>query len=139
LPLSLDLLVKNESVRAFLYERARGYFQEQGYTANELEAVLSLHPSRLDLVPRQLEAVRAFAALPEAESLAAANKRSGNIRKQAGEITPQFDETLFVVAEERALQKAYSSVKGDVEAACEGLHYTNALRRLASLRGPVDA
>ncbi|HEX6318703.1 MAG TPA: glycine--tRNA ligase subunit beta, partial [Burkholderiales bacterium] len=86
LPLSLDELTTDESLKTFVFERARGYFQEQGYSANEVEAVLSLRPARLDLVPKQLEAVRAFTALPEAESLAAANKRIGNILKQAAAV-----------------------------------------------------
>src|SRR5439155_989172 len=70
-------------LESFILERARSYFEDLGFSATEVDAVLCLRPARLDLVPRQLEAVRAFAALPEAESLAAANKRIGNILKQA--------------------------------------------------------
>src|SRR5205814_6815210 len=58
-------------LQGFIYDRARGYFRERGYSANEVEAVFSLNPTHLALVPKTLEAVRAFSTLPEAESLAA--------------------------------------------------------------------
>jgi glycyl-tRNA synthetase beta chain len=139
LALSLRDYVKDPALETFIYERARGYFQEQGYSANEVEAVLSLRPERLDLVPRQLEAVRAFAGLPEAESLAAANKRIGNILKQAGAVHPGFDTALLVLPEEKALAKTFKQLQGTVEKAYCDLEYTRALKELASLKAPVDA
>jgi glycyl-tRNA synthetase beta chain len=139
LPLSLARLVHDPALEGFIFERARGYFQEQGYSASEVDAVLSLRPGRLDLVPRQLEAVRAFAGLPEAESLAAANKRIGNILKQADSAGAAFDMALLVVPEEKALAAAFNLLKGNVEQAYRGLEYTTALKELASLKGPVDA
>jgi glycyl-tRNA synthetase beta chain len=72
-------------------ERIRSYFQERGYTATEVEAVLSLNPAAITLIPKQLEAVRAFSALPEATSLAAANKRIANILRQAEGRGESFD------------------------------------------------
>ena len=139
LPLSLRELVKDPALEAFIYERARGYFHEQGYTANEVEAVLALRPERLDLVPRQLEAVRAFAGLPEAESLAAANKRIANILKQAGAVRPDYDVALLVLPEEKALAGAFRSLQSSVEKAYANLEYTSALKALAALKAPVDA
>jgi glycyl-tRNA synthetase beta chain len=139
LPLSLKEYVKDPQLESFIYERARGYFQEQGYSANEVEAVLSLRPERLDLVPRQLEAVRAFSGLPEAESLAAANKRIGNILKQAGSVRAGFDMALLVLPEEKALATTFNRLRGNVEAAYRDLEYTSALKELASLKAPVDA
>ena len=139
LPLSLREFVQEAALETFIYERARGYFQEQGYSANEVEAVLSLRPERLDLVPKQLEAVRAFAALPEAESLAAANKRIGNILKQAGTVRAGFDVALLVLPEEKLLATRFSLLEGGVEAAYRNLQYTKALQELASLKEPVDA
>jgi len=139
LALSLRDYVEDPALEAFIYERARGYFQEQGYSANEVEAVLSLRPERLDLVPRQLEAVRAFARLPEAESLAAANKRIGNILKQAGTVHPDFDVALLVLPEEKALARTFKLLQGTVEKAYGDLEYTSALKALASLKAPVDA
>jgi glycyl-tRNA synthetase beta chain len=67
----------------FIYERLAGSLREQGYSALEVDAVVGLRPARLGDIPKRLAAVRAFAALPEAASLAAANKRVGNILKKA--------------------------------------------------------
>jgi glycyl-tRNA synthetase beta chain len=139
LPLALDSLVDSNDVRAFIYERARGYFREHGYTANEVEAVLCLAPTRLDLIPRQLEAVRAFSALPEAESLAAANKRIGNILKQVGEVPTEFDFGLMLLPEEKNLATTFGRLQPDVDRAFTALDYTGALKSLASLKAPVDA
>ena len=70
-------------VEWFLYERLRGLLREQGYSAQQVEAVIARRPARIDLIPEQLAAVRAFMKLPEAESLASANKRIDNILKKA--------------------------------------------------------
>jgi glycyl-tRNA synthetase beta chain len=139
LPLSLDELAGDEAVRGFIFERARGYFQEQGYSANEVEAVLSLRPARLDLVPKQLQAVRAFAALPEADSLAAANKRIGNILKQAGTVPAAFDASLMTLPEEKNLYTAFTRLQGSVKQAYDEVRYAEALKGLAALKAPVDA
>jgi glycyl-tRNA synthetase beta chain len=139
LELSLRDYVRDPALESFIFERARGYFQEQGYSANEVEAVLAQRPQRLDLVPRQLEAVRAFARLPEAESLAAANKRIGNILKQASAVRAEFDMALLVLPEEKALASAFKLLQGSVEKAYLDLEYTSALKALAALKAPVDA
>jgi glycyl-tRNA synthetase beta chain len=139
LALSLHEILKAEPLKSFIFERARGYFEEQGYSANEVEAVLSLRPDRLDLVPKQLQAVRAFAALPEADSLAAANKRIGNILKQAGSVPERFDATLLVLPEEKQLASVFQKMQPEVDRAFGQLDYTGALRALASLKAPVDA
>ncbi|HZE60851.1 MAG TPA: glycine--tRNA ligase subunit beta [Burkholderiales bacterium] len=123
----------------FIYERARGYFREHGYSTNEVEAVLCLNPTELVLVPKQLEAVRAFAALPEAESLAAANKRIGNILKQAGAVPADFDPALMVLPEEKSLASTFGRLQPELDKAFSALDYTGALRALASLKAPVDA
>ena len=139
LELSLFELVKREDVASFIFERARGYFQERGYSAVEVDSVLSLRPARLDLVPRQLQAVRAFSAMPEAESLAAANKRIGNILKQAETVPPGFDIALMVLPEEKALASTFKQLQPNVDGALRSLDYTAALKQLASLKAPVDA
>jgi glycyl-tRNA synthetase beta chain len=123
----------------FIFDRARGYFQEQGYSANEVEAVLSLKPARLDLVSKQLDAVRAFSGLAEAESLAAANKRIGNILKQADAVPDGYSVDLMTQPEEKSLVAAYSLMKPSVEGAFSNGDYTGALKALASLKAPVDA
>jgi glycyl-tRNA synthetase beta chain len=139
LELSLFELVKREDVASFVFERARGYFQDRGYSVSEVESVLCLRPARIDLVPRQLEAVRAFSALPEAESLAAANKRIGNILKQAETVPPGFDIALMVLPEEKALASTFKLLQPNVDGALRSLDYTAALKQLASLKAPVDA
>ncbi|HYL23538.1 MAG TPA: glycine--tRNA ligase subunit beta, partial [Burkholderiales bacterium] len=131
--------VNPAELQSFIYERARGYFRDRGYSANEVEAVLCLAPARLDLIPRQLEAVRAFATLPEAESLAAANKRIGNILKQAGAVPAGFDVGLMVLPEEKNLASTFGRLEPDVDRAFRALDYTAALKALASLKTPVDA
>jgi glycyl-tRNA synthetase beta chain len=123
----------------FIYDRARGYFREQGYSTNEVEAVLCLNPAELGLIPKQLEAVRAFTALPEAESLAAANKRIGNILKQAETVPSEFDMGLMVLPEEKSLATTFKLLQPDIDRAFNALNYTGALKSLASLKAPVDA
>ena len=63
----------------FVYDRFAGYLKEHGFSTLQIDSVLSMHPTSLAVVLQQLEAVKAFQALPEAESLAAANKRIVNI------------------------------------------------------------
>jgi len=129
-------------VVAFIRERLRGHLRDAGYTANEVEAVLSLSPVRLDLVPRQLAAVRAFAALPEAESLAAANKRVGNILRQArekGESFANADAGLLKEPQERALFEALRAASRDATPRFEQGDFTGYLRTFAVLKSPVDA
>jgi len=124
----------------FVLERFSGLLRDQGYSPQEVEAVMALNPVRLNLVPKQLAAVRAFAALPEAASLAAANKRVGNILKKVspGE-TARVDAALLREPAEVALNAALAGVKPKVDAAFEQGDYAASLQSLASLKGPVDA
>ncbi|HEY1438521.1 MAG TPA: glycine--tRNA ligase subunit beta [Casimicrobiaceae bacterium] len=128
-----------EDVETFLLERLRAYLREQGYSANQVDALLSLRPSRIDLVPAQMEAIRTFAALPEAEALAAANKRIGNIlRKNESEVAPSVDRALLVDGAERELYAAVQELLPVVRDHVESGDYTSALRSLASARTCVD-
>jgi glycyl-tRNA synthetase beta chain len=126
----------------FLLDRMRGYFQESGYTANEVDAVLALQPARIDLIPRQLEAVRSFAALPEAVSLAAANKRVANILRQAAAKGESFADARLGELEEpaeRALHAALDSAAAAAQSQFERGDYTAYLKTFAVLKAPVDA
>ncbi|MDH4322832.1 MAG: glycine--tRNA ligase subunit beta [Betaproteobacteria bacterium] len=134
-----DIGQAQEAVEAFVLERMRGYLAERGYAATEVEAVLSRLFVRLDQVPRQLEAVRAFARLPEAPSLAAANKRIANILRQAGDVPPDFDPGLFSQPEEQQLAGAFADLQPEFERAYKAGEYTEALKSLAALKVPVDA
>ena len=124
----------------FIYERLAGSLRDQGYSALEVDAVVGLRPQRLGDIPKRLAAVRAFAALPEAASLAAANKRVGNILKKAeGAVTAAVDVALLKEPAEVALNQALDTVKAQADAAFERGDYTTSLQSLAALRVPVDA
>ncbi|MDR2016596.1 MAG: glycine--tRNA ligase subunit beta [Burkholderiales bacterium] len=148
LPLELGGLFKaaqvsDEKVAAqladFIYERLAGSLREQGYSALEVDAVLALRPQRLGDTPKRLAAVRAFAALPEAASLAAANKRVGNILKKAeGEVAARVNAALLKEPAEVALNAALAAVKPKADAAFDRGDYTAALQSLAALKAPVD-
>ncbi|WP_374318844.1 glycine--tRNA ligase subunit beta [Aquabacterium sp.] len=124
----------------FFYDRLAGSLREQGYSAQEVDAVLALRPQRLADIGQRLAAVRAFASLPEAASLAAANKRVGNILKKVdGEVKPVVDAALLKDAAESALYEALNVAGGKALEAFEMGDYTASLRELAVLKAPVDA
>jgi glycyl-tRNA synthetase beta chain len=123
----------------FIYERLAGSLREQGYSAQEVEAVLALKPARLADVQRRLDAVRAFAALPESPALAAANKRIGNILKKAGEVDAHVNPALLKEDAEKALYAALQKLLPESQAQFKAGDYTASLQTLAALRGPVDA
>ena len=129
-----------EALLGFFADRLAVSLREQGYSAQEVDAVLALQPPRLGDVPRRLAAVRAFAALPEAESLAAANKRVSNILKKAETaVEAQVDVALFKEPAEGALYEALQAVVPKAQSAFEQGDYTASLQALAVLRAPVDA
>jgi len=134
-------------VRAFVRERLANLLKERGYTANEVAAVMAVDsaeskPERLDLVPRKLEAVREFARLPEAASLAAANKRIANILRQAyqkGEKVGFPDGHTFGEKLESDLDAALKKASAVAAPLFEKGDYTGYLKSFAMLRQPVDA
>ncbi len=129
-----------EALLGFFADRVAVSLRDQGYSAQEVDAVLALNPSRLGDVPRRLEAVRAFAALPEAASLAAANKRVGNILKKIeGELPTAVDPALLKEAAEQALAAALAEVQPQADTLFEQHDYAGSLKALAALKGPVDA
>ncbi len=124
----------------FIYDRLAGSLREQGYTAQEVDAVVSQRPQRLGDIPKRLAAVRAFSALPEAAALAAANKRVGNILKKVEDsVDPWIDGALLKEAAEIALHAALVDVVPQADAAFATGDYTESLQALAALRAPVDA
>ena len=124
----------------FVFDRLSGMMRDQGYSVNEVDAVISMRPVQIMLVPKQLNAVRAFAALSESESLAAANKRVGNILKKAeGEVGAAADPSRFVEAAEMALFAALGEIAPRADAAFDSGDYTASLQALAALKAPVDA
>ncbi len=129
----------SENVRVFIYDRLAGSLREQGYTAQEVDAVLSLNPQNLSDIPKRLAAVRAFAAVPEAVSLAAANKRVGNIlKKSEGGISDAVNTGLLQEPAEQALYQALTSLSPKTKEAFDAGDYTASLQILAALKSPVD-
>ena len=129
----------SEALTTFLFDRLAGALREQGYSVQEVDAVLALHPARLGQVPKLLAAVRAFAALPESPALAAANKRIGNILKKADEVDPHVNPALLKESAEQALHEVMQRLLPESEALFKAGDYTGSLQTLAALRSPVDA
>jgi glycyl-tRNA synthetase beta chain len=157
LSLRLDALVKDAfsvfagdlklgdahaDLETFIFERMRGYFTDQDYSNQHIDAVLDLRPVSVHRIPLQLAAVRAFAALPEAASLAASNKRVSNILKQAeakGEAGHDIDEQLLREPAEQALHRALKQAATEATPLFERGDYTAYLKTFAILKTPVDA
>ena len=128
-----------QALLAFIRDRLAGSLREQGFSAQEVDSVLSRPPAHLADLRSRLDAVRAFAALPEAPSLAAANKRVGNIlKKSEGEVADHILASLLVEPAERALHSALLDVEGRAGVAFASGDYTGSLQALAALRKPVD-
>ena len=128
-----------EALIDFIYDRLAGSLREQGYSAQEVDAVMALRPARLGQVNQFLLAVRAFAALPESPALAAANKRIGNILKKAGEVDAHVNTQLLKEDAEKNLFAAMQKLLPESEAQFKAGDYTASLQTLAALRAPVDA
>ncbi|MEO6279030.1 glycine--tRNA ligase subunit beta [Roseateles sp.] len=129
-----------QTLLTFFADRLAVSLRDQGYGAQEVDAVLALNPTRLGDIPRRLEAVRAFAALAEAASLAAANKRVANILKKVeGELPTEVKPELLQEAAEQALAAAIAEVQPAADLLFEQHDYTGSLKALAALKAPVDA
>ncbi|MEO6594627.1 MAG: glycine--tRNA ligase subunit beta, partial [Planctomycetota bacterium] len=153
LPLQLDQLVAlavpafgtlitdpTEALSDFVFDRLATTLKDQGYTAQEIDAVVSLRPQRLASVLQRLAAVRAFAAMPEAAALAAANKRIGNIlKKSEAPVGTKVDPKLLREEPEKLLHAALQKVAAAAEPKFASGDYQGALQQCAALRTPVDA
>jgi glycyl-tRNA synthetase beta chain len=122
----------------FVYDRYAGYLKELGFSALQIDSVLSMQPTGLAVVLQQLEAVRAFQALPEAESLAAANKRVANILRQAEAKGEVFMAGELKEPEELALHAAINKTNAAAKSLYEKGDYTGYLKSFAVLKAPVD-
>lgn len=151
-PGSLDddaaLAAHIESVRAhdaeemydFILDRLKGYYADKSVPATHFNAVAELRPHSLYDFDRRIDAIGTFAQLPEAEALAAANKRIRNIlRKAEGEVPGQVDDTLLSEPAELALAEAVAAAIDDTGAALAQRDYVSVLSGLAKLRPQVDA
>lgn len=167
LPLSLDALLSRAfaafgdrvaqpdeakaALAGFVHERLAGWLRERGFSAQEVAAVVDQQPDDLCAVPARLQAVREFSSLPEAQALAAANKRIGNILRKAGipdfvadpekagvEIGPRFDASALSEPDEKALADIMAALAPQVDAAMRDRRYGAALAAMAQARDPVD-
>jgi glycyl-tRNA synthetase beta chain len=152
LPLAVPVLVQiasaamragteaNADATHFMYDRLVGYLRDLNYSAQEVDAVVSVRPPRWAELPKRLAAVRAFAALPESTSLAAANKRIGNILKKSDAApAATVNQALLVEPAEKALAGALHMAGPLADKLFGNGEYAASLRELAVLKAPVDA
>jgi glycyl-tRNA synthetase beta chain len=154
LPLSLPVLLQHTTnlfadnpqfkdpqaaVQDFMYDRLRGLLRERQFSSNEIEAVVAQQPATLDNIIERLQAVQAFAALPEAQALAAANKRITNILKKTDTPVGTVNTGLLRETAEQGLYSSITRIQPQVDAAFEAGDFASTLRQLAQLRTEVDA
>jgi len=152
LPLPLDWLVNRalsgfvdgaqaeQALRAFCNDRLVSLLRDAGHPAEVVAAVTDDLPGELWSLPARIAAVTEFRALPQAQALAGANKRIGNIlRKSDIVITGDPDPSLFVEAAEQTLGQALTDTAQRVDQALAGNHFTEAMTEMAALRDPVDS
>ena len=135
--------VSNEAVEDevfhFMTERLKGYYHEAGFAPDLFDAVVSVSPGSPADFDRRLRAVAAFRELPEAKSLAAANKRIRNILRKAGqEPGREIDTELFEHAAEEGLYARVAEMEEVVAPLAERGDYSGILSQLAGLRESVD-
>ena len=123
----------------FMQERLRNLLREQGHEQKLVDAVLALNPTRIDKVPAKLSAVKSFVTLPEAEALAAANKRIINILKKAEGSGSDVDVALLQEPAEKALFAKVTAITPTLRSFVANEDYANALKALAGMRSEVDA
>lgn len=129
-----------EPVMEFIFDRLRAYYREQGIRPDVLDAVTALKTARPVDINKRIHAVNSFRKLPEAESLAAANKRSGNILKKVkGKLPKKIKPGLLAEEAEQKLYQALTELTEAVDPLLASSDYEPALQQLASLRAPVDA
>lgn len=128
-----------QDAQIFVYDRLRGLLRDRGHAQDAIEAVVSQSPDRLDDILDRLDAVKAFAALPEAISLAAANKRITNILKKNEAPHSEVQSALLVEPAEQRLYGAMVEARLAVDQAFAKGDFASTLKALAALRVDVDA
>lgn len=133
----------DETVAAAVYDfvlaRLQPYYGAQGFAHDEIDAVTCLQPTRLNDLDKRLRALATFRGLPEAESLAAANKRISNILRKAEEPIPdRYQDEQLLEPQELALASRLRALQEEVAPLFEAREYEQAMLRLAALRDPVD-
>jgi glycyl-tRNA synthetase beta chain len=132
-----ELEKTKKGINHFVFERLKGYCLEQGFKVDEFEAVMAVKPMQpLDFINR-LQAVKSFRSLPEAASLAAANKRIKNILKKS-ETTVALTIGELIENQEKQLLELARKSEADIRPLLQQSNYEGALSRLAQLKEPVD-
>jgi glycyl-tRNA synthetase beta chain len=138
-----DAAALADELGAFVLERLRSYYADQGVGSTAFDAVAALGVDGVASLPdfdRRLRAIAGFAAQPEAPALAAANKRIRNIlRKHTAPVPDRIDASRLAEPAERELHAALASALADTDPLLLRRDYTGVLRRLAALRPSVDA
>jgi glycyl-tRNA synthetase beta chain len=138
--IQLDAAAAVEPVFSYVMDRLQGYYQDQGVEVDLIDAVLATRPRNLLDIDRRIQACRAFRLLPEAESLAAANKRISNILKKTDQDIPdQVDTARLSDDAEKQLAGELEKMNTAVVPLMDAGDYTPALTQLAGLRNSVDA
>jgi glycyl-tRNA synthetase beta chain len=130
-----------QGLSGFIVDRLRGYLKERGFDAAVIEAVLAGDSNATHSLIARLEAVTAFAALPEAQNLAAANKRIGNILRKSAEgqsVADHIDAALLKEPAEQQLASALQVVQAKAQMHFNQGEFKNGLQAMAALREPVD-
>jgi glycyl-tRNA synthetase beta chain len=137
--------LSNKTVEAdvfeFLLGRYRAMYEEQGIAPDVIQAVQVCRPRVAADFDQRVKAVAHFRALPEAASLAAANKRVSNIlaKEPADSLGGAINPGLLTEAAEKQLATSLQAIAALVEPLFADGEYTAALAQLASLKEPVDA
>ena len=130
----------DSDVIEFMLGRFRAWYQDAGFSIDVIQAVLAMHPTQPADFDKRVKAVSHFRELDAAESLAAANKRVGNIlAKFDGELPTTVDNSLLVETAEKDLAAKVETVVATLAPVFAAGDYQQALTELASLREPVDA
>lgn len=134
-----DLDKVSGQVYEFMLDRLKHYYLDSGYPSDVFEAVRHCRPvSPMDF-HRRMVAVKAFANMKEAKSLAAANKRIRNILRQSGKVDwNHVSLELIELDEERALARRVEELKRELQPLFREWRYTDAMKRLAGIRTQVD-
>lgn len=137
-PLCADETV--DAVYAFMMERLRGIYQDEGVDAGVFNAVLAVEPATVAEFDERVKAVTGFRALPEAGALAEANKRARNILRKAGfdDDDAEIDASRLSDPSEVRLHEQTTSLERQIEPLLESREYDAALKLLAGLRDPLD-
>lgn len=149
MPAATEFQDASAALADFIYDRLAAALREQGYRAQEVDAVLALRPQRLAQIQQRLDAVRSFAARAESAALAEANKRVSNILKKnaaerqpegqpSPEPQPELQRALLQAPAELALFDAMTALQAQAEASLAAGDYTGQLTLVASLHQPVD-